>query len=130
MGRRQPTAWSGLIIFAAVLLMITGAFNVLYGFVALFKDEFLVPTTQGILVFDVTAWGWIILLLGAFQVLVALSVMSGQTWARAVGVVIAGVNALGQMAFLSAQPIWSVIIIALDVLVIYALIAHGREVKY
>ena len=130
MGRRQPTAWSGLIIFAAVLLMITGAFNVLYGFVALFKDEFLVPTTQGVLVFDVTAWGWIILLLGAFQVLVALSVMSGRTWARAVGVVIAGVNALGQMAFLNAQPIWSVIIIALDVLVIYALIAHGREVKY
>ena len=125
---REPTGWVGFVVFAALMLIVIGSFNVIYGLVALFKDDFLVATRQGLLVFDVTAWGWITLIAGGLQILIGLAILGGQTWARVMGVIFAALNAIAQLAFLSAQPIWSTIIIALDVLVIYALTVHGREI--
>ena len=88
-GRRQPTGWVGMVVFAGVMLLMLGGFQIVEGLVALFRDDFYV-----------------------------------------VGVIIAVFSALANLAFLPAYPIWSTIVIALDVLVIYALTAHGREVRY
>jgi hypothetical protein len=78
---------------------------------------------------DFTAWGWTHMLIGVVAVGAGLGVLMGQMWARVVGIVIAVISALANIAFLSAYPVWSTIIIAMDVLVIYALAVHGREVK-
>jgi hypothetical protein len=124
---REPTGWVGFVVFAGLMLVVIGGFNVIYGLVALFRDDVLVATRAGLLVFDVTAWGWITLIGGGLQILVVLAIFSGQVWARVIGVIFASLNAIAQLGFLPAQPIWSTIIIALDILVIYALTVHGRE---
>jgi len=125
----ERTGWVGFVVFAGLMLIVIGSFNVIYGLVALFENEFLVPTRQGLLVFDLTQWGWITLIFGGFQMLVGLAIFTGTVWARVLGVIAASLNAIAQLSFLSANPIWSTIIIALDVLVIYALTVHGREVS-
>jgi hypothetical protein len=125
----EPTGWVGFAIFAGILLIMAGGFNVIYGLVALFKDELLVATRGGLLAFDTTQWGWITLLFGIFQVAVGLGILAGQSWARLFGVIAASLNAIAQLALLPAQPVWSTIIIAMNVLVIYALTVHGRELR-
>jgi len=112
-------------MFAAIMLLMVGAFNALDGLVALLKDEVFVTTPAGLLVFDLTTWGWINLLLGIAQFAVGIALTKGAFWARMAGVVLVALNALGQLAFLSSYPIWSVIIIALDVIIIWALVVHG-----
>jgi uncharacterized membrane protein len=78
---------------------------------------------------DYTAWGWVHLLLGVVVALAGLALMVGQMWARVLGVVLALASAIVNIGFLAAYPVWSAMIIAIDVLVIYAIIVHGREVK-
>jgi hypothetical protein len=129
--RRQPTGWAGMVVFAGVMLMILGSFQIIEGFVALFKDEFyLVPRSGLLITMDFTAWGWTHILIGTVGVLTGVGVLLGQMWARVIGIGVAVLSALANLAFLSAYPIWSTIVIALDVIVIYALTVHGREVKY
>jgi hypothetical protein len=125
---REPTGWVGFIVFAGIMLIVVGSFNVIYGLVALFRDNVFVPTRGGLLVFDVTAWGWITLILGGLQFVVGLALFSGNILARVMGVILASLNAIAQLGFLTAQPVWSTIIIAVDVLIIYALTVHGREI--
>jgi hypothetical protein len=126
----EPTAWVGVVVFGGVMLMLSGGFQVMQGFVAILRDEFFYVTRSGLLItMDYTAWGWTHLILGLIAVGTGIGVLAGQMWARVVGIIIAVVSALVNLAFLSAYPIWSTIIIATDVLVIYALTMHGREVK-
>jgi len=125
--RREPTGWVGWAIFASVLMVLVGGFNIIYGLVALFDDQKLVATKSALVVFDFTTWGWVLLIIGIVQVFAAMAVFSGRLWGRIVGMVMAGLNAWGQIAFLQAQPVWSALIILVDVLVIYALTVHGRE---
>jgi hypothetical protein len=125
---REPTGWVGFVVFAGIMGIVVGSFNVMYGLVALFRDDVFVPTRGGLLVFDVTAWGWITLIIGGIQMLVGLALFTGNIWARVMGVVFASLNAIAQLGFLTAQPVWSTIIIAVDVLIIYSLTVHGREV--
>jgi hypothetical protein len=126
--RSGPTGWVGVVLFGGIMMLMVGGFQVIQGFVALFRDEYYLVSPNG-LVFEVdyTAWGWTHLLIGLIAVATGIGVMVGQTWARVVGIVIAVVSALVNIAFLAAYPIWSTIIIAIDVLVIYALAVHGRE---
>jgi hypothetical protein len=116
-------------IFAGTLLLLVGGFNVIYGLVALLKDQVLVASQAGLVAFDVTTWGWITLMVGIVQIAVGLGILGGQTWAIVAGVVIAVLNAFNQIAFLPAQPVWSTIIIAVDILIIYGLTVHGREIR-
>ncbi|KAA9162690.1 hypothetical protein FPZ12_011040 [Amycolatopsis acidicola] len=127
--REQPRAslWVGWIWFAATMMIITGLFNVIFGLVALFRKDYYVVGPNGLLLFNLTSWGWLHLVVGACAVLTGLALFSGATWARVVAVLLAGINALAQLAFLPASPAWSVIAIALDVLVIWAVVVHGRE---
>ncbi len=129
-GRRQPTGWVGLVVFAGVMLLMLGSFQAVEGVIALFRDEFYLTTKSGLVVpVDFDTYGWTHLLLGLIAVCTGLGILAGQMWARVVGIIIACLSALVNLAFLPAYPIWSVIVIAMDVLIIYALTAHGREVK-
>jgi hypothetical protein len=128
--RGKPTAWVGLVVFGGVMLMLAGGFQVMQGFVAILRDEYFYVTHNGLLITaDYTVWGWTHLILGLIAVGTGIGVLAGQMWARVTGIVIAVISALVNLAFLSAYPIWSTIIIATDVLVIYALTMHGSEVK-
>ncbi|WP_141579140.1 hypothetical protein [Actinomadura sp. WMMA1423] len=120
---RQDYQISGWLAFAGILSIVVGAFNVIDGVVALFKDNYYVANSGQLLVFDFTAWGWYWLVLGALQIIIGFGVLAGQMWARVVGIVFAFLAALGHLAFLAAFPIWSVLTIALCILMIYALIA-------
>jgi hypothetical protein len=118
---------SGWLAFAGTLALVIGAFNVIDGLVGLFKDDYYLVGDNQILVFNFTAWGWFWLILGAIQILVGFAIFAGQLWARAVGVVFAFLAAIGHLAFLQAFPVWSVLTIALCVLLIYALTAPSSK---
>jgi|SRR4051794_4202588 hypothetical protein len=126
----EGTAWAGWVVFGGVMLMMMGAFQIIEGLVALFDDGFYAVSSTGLVVeVNYNTWGWIHLVLGAIGVLVGIGLLAGNMAARIAGVVIAFLSALANLAFVSAYPVWSVILIALDVIVIYAITVHGRELK-
>ena len=130
-GRGGPTtAWSGWAAFAGVLLFMLGGFHVIAGIVGLVKDDYFLVSSSGLVIdVDYTVWGWTHLLLGLLILVSGLGVLSGNAAARAVAVVLAGLSALANLAFIEAYPIWSVVVITVDVLVIYALTVHGGELR-
>jgi hypothetical protein len=124
------TAWLGWVAFGAVMLIMMGAFQIIQGMVALFDDGFYAVDSNGLVVeVDYNTWGWLHLVIGLVGVLVGIGLLAGNLAARMAGVAIAFFSALVNLAFVSAYPVWSVILIALDVIVIYAIIVHGRELK-
>jgi hypothetical protein len=126
----EPTAWVSWVVFGGIMLIMVGAFQAIDGLVALFKDEYYVVRPDGLLVnVDFTAWGWTHLLLGILLVAAGAAVFSGRVWGRTIGVIAALLSAIVNFAFIAAYPAWSVLIITLDVLVIYALVAHGGEMR-
>jgi hypothetical protein len=127
----RATAWVGLIFFASIMLMLVGTIQFIQGLAALFNDEYYLVTRNGLLLkMDFTIWGWIHLLIGLAAVAASAGLLLAKTWARTVAIIIAAVSAIGNIVFLAAFPVWSVIVIAIDVLVIYAVSVHGREVRY
>jgi hypothetical protein len=127
-GNPDPTAWTGWVVFAAFMMIMVGSFQVIEGLVALFDDGFYRVTESGLVIdVDYNAWGWTHLLLGALLIATGVGVLAGNVLARTVAIGLAGFSALVNMVFIEAYPIWSILIITIDVLVIYALIVHGRE---
>lgn len=123
----EPGVWAqGLILFAAVMMFVGGGFQAIAGLAAIFENEFYTVTPNYVLEFDVTAWGWIHLLLGVIVIFAGYGLLSGQTWARVVGIVLASVSALVNFAFIPYYPFWSLAIIALDVFIIWALATQAR----
>lgn len=127
--KQEPTGWVGWIAFAGVLAIVLGAFQSLAGIVALFKNEVFVVGPLNVWILDYTTWGWIHLLWGIFLVLTGGAILSGKKWGRVVGVILAGVSALVNFAFIPMYPFWSIVIIALCVFVIFALTVHGDEIN-
>jgi hypothetical protein len=124
----DPTRWTGWIVFASFMMLLVGSFQVIQGLVALFDEGFYLVGRSGLVVdVDYNVWGWIHLLLGVVLLLSGVGVLAGNLVARTVAVIVAGLSALANMAFIGAYPIWSLVVITVDVLVIYALIVHGRE---
>ncbi|MBB5855601.1 hypothetical protein ACFQ05_36170 [Amycolatopsis umgeniensis] len=121
---------AGWIWFAGSITVMAGMFTLVEGLVALFDRNYYVLSPSGLLVFDLVGWGWIHLIVGTLAVIAGGALFSGATWARVVTVALAGINALGQLAFLSAYPVWGVVVIGLDVLVIWAVLVHGGEATY
>ena len=117
----------GWIAFAAVLLALAGVFNIVDGLAAVAKDNYVV---DDLLFGSLDAWGWFFIIWGVIQVVAAFAIISGQVWAALVGITTAFFNAIAQLAWLKHFPVWSTIIIAIDVLVIYGLTVYGgrREV--
>jgi hypothetical protein len=126
----QPSgAWAGWVAFAGIMLALIGFFDVLQGITALTNDDYFVVRSGQLLVFDFTAWGWILLIWGVLLILVGIGLFMGKGAARWAGVILAFVNAIAQVAFLAAFPIWSTIVIALDVFVLFALTARWQEAQ-
>lgn len=124
--REQSLAF-GFIMFAGVMMIVIGMFQALQGLVAIFEDTFYVVSPNYWLEFDVTAWGWIHLIAGIVVAAAGVSLLSGQTWARVVAIVVAGLSAFANFMFIPYYPVWSLVIIALNIIVIWAVAAHGRE---
>ncbi len=121
----RESAWvGGLTMFAAVMMLIVGILQALDGIAALVNDKVYVTTPDYIYAFDLTGWGWIHLLLGILVAVVGVAIMKGQTWARWVGIGLVGINLIANFLFIPYYPIWSLVIIALDVAVIAALATH------
>ena len=126
----QATGWVGWIVFSGILMVMLGMFQAVMGFVALFKDDFYLVARTGLVVsLDYTTWGWVHLLIGILAVCAGFGVLVGQMWARVFGIILALVSAVTNLVFIAAYPVWSTIVIVVDILVIFALSVHGREVK-
>jgi len=124
------TGWAGWVVFAAVFMMVSGMMNVLQGLAALFRDEAYWVTLGGAVVaFDVTTWGWIHLLFGIVLIIVGALLMKGSTFARVVGIGLVSLNLLAQFSWATLYPFWALLATAIDVVVIYALIVHGGELR-
>ena len=125
----EPSGWAvGFIAFAGVIMIMSGSFQAFAGLVGIFENEFYVKTPNYFLEMDATAWGWIHLLLGALVFFAGFAVLSGQTWGRVVGTTLAVLSALANFGFLPLYPFWAITIITLDVFIIWALVAHGRDI--
>src|SRR4029453_9849968 len=105
-----------------------GIFQALAGLVAIVDNEFYIATGNYLFQFDATTWGWIHLLLGLLVGFAGWGLLSGRTWARVVGITVAVLSAIAAFLWLPYYPLWALLIIALDVFVIWAIAAHGREV--
>ena len=124
------SGWTGWIVFAGVMMLMMGAFHVIQGLVALFQDTYYLVGQEGLVVqVDYTTWGWVHTILGAVVILAGIALLAGQMWARIVAIILAFGSALVNIAFLGAYPLWSLTMIAIDVLVIYAVTMHGSEMK-
>jgi uncharacterized membrane protein len=127
-GPPAARGWAGWVVFAGLLLIMLGTFQAIEGLVALFDEGYYLVRPSGlILSVSYTTWGWVHLVIGIVAVLTGLGLLAGNTLARVLGVVLAAVSAIVNRTFVEAYPVWSVIVIAIDVLVIYAIIVHGRE---
>ncbi|HSJ43164.1 MAG TPA: hypothetical protein VK923_00590 [Euzebyales bacterium] len=128
-GEASSTWASGIISFASILMILTGSLQALAGLIAIFGDDLYVATENYLFQFDTTTWGWIHLLIGLVVLLAGFGILFGQTWARAVGITLALISSIAFFLFLPYYPFWSLLIIALNVLIIWALAAHGGATK-
>jgi hypothetical protein len=125
-GRHADGHGYGLVLFASVLLVIVGCFNLIYGIAAIANSH--VFTANAHYVFgSLRTWGWLTLIIGALQVLAAGGVLAGNQFARWFAVAVVGLSAIDQMFFIPAYPFWSLMIIAVDVVALYGLCAYGSR---
>jgi hypothetical protein len=128
--RRDASGWVGWVVFAAVIAITMGAYEAIMGLVAIFNDEYYLVGSSGLVVsVDYTVWGWVHLLVGLAAVAAGVALLRGRSWGRVIVIGLAGLSALVNLGFLAAYPVWSVMVIAFDVIVIYALTVHWKELK-
>jgi hypothetical protein len=126
--KERVSPWAaGLTLFAAALMLVAGIWHALAGIAALFQDTIYVSAPEYVYTLDLTTWGWVHLLVGILVILAGVGVLSGQAWARAVGIVLACVSMIVNFVFVPHYPIWSMAIVALDVAVIWALASYRRD---
>src|SRR3954451_12430189 len=126
----EATGWVGWILFAGMMLILVGMFQFISGLVALFNHTYSAVNSNHLVVHaNYTAWGWTYLALGTLAFAAGYGVMAGRMWARIYAIFLATVSAVINLGFVNAQPVWSVMMITIDVLVIWALSVHGREVE-
>lgn len=128
--RRKDSAWTGWLTFASTMIGIVGVFQIANGLTAIFRSgTYVVGTDRLVVDVDYTVWGWVHLLLGLAAIGAAFGLLLGQTWARVVGIVMAVASAVTNLAFIPAYPVGSSVVIALDILIIYAIVVHGGELR-
>lgn len=127
MAGQRTTGWLGWVWFAGGMCVMLGFFNAIIGLVALFNDTLYVAGQNNLLVFDITTWGWIHLVIGVLQLIGGFGLFNGRM--RALVSLLLVVNAVAQMVWLPVYPVWSVLIIALDVVTLWAIIVHGGEAR-
>lgn len=123
---REPRFWSGMIAFAAFMLLLLGGFHFLGGLVAMLEDEqYLVGESDLLVETNYRVWGAAHMVIAVAMWMTGYGLFFRRTWARVVAVVVAGISALTNLAFLSANPWWFTMMIVIDILVIYAVTVHG-----
>jgi hypothetical protein len=116
----------GLVLFAGVLLLVIGFWNLIYGIAAIAQSHVFVANAHYVFG-NLRTWGWITLIIAALQILAGIGVMTGNQLARWAGIILAGLNAINQMFFIPAYPFWSLTIIAMDIVALYGLCAYGSK---
>ena len=116
----------GLVLFASILLLVIGCFNLIYGIAAVAQSHVFVANAHFVFG-DLRSWGWITLIFGCLQLLAAAGVLAGSQAARWFAVAVIALNAIDQMFFIPAYPFWSILIIAMDVIALYGLCAYGSR---
>jgi len=124
-GARQGEGY-WMIVFAVALLVTVGFFNLIDGIAAIANSHVFIANAHYV-VGDLRAWGWVVLILGALQVIAAVAILAGSQAARWFAVVVIGLNAIGQMLFIPAYPFWSLLIIAVDIVALWGLCAYGSR---
>jgi hypothetical protein len=128
-GYSQRTGWSGWIVFAAIMMIVAGSLNLLYGIIAAVNDEWVVWTNRADVYLDLSEWGWVHIILGGVVLLAGIGLLSGNILARAVAVIVASISLIANFFFIPVYPLWALIVITIDVLVIWAVTAHGSEMR-
>jgi hypothetical protein len=124
-GARQGEGY-WMIVFAVVLLVTVGFFNLIDGIAAIANSHVFIANAHYV-VGDLRAWGWVVLILGVLQLIAAIAILAGSQAARWFAVVVIGLNAIGQMLFIPAYPFWSLLIIAVDIVALWGLCAYGSR---
>lgn len=126
---RQGSAWAGWVGFAGWLMLIVGVIDFFEGLIAVIRGQYYVLTSQQIIVFNVQTWGWITLLWGIVLVCAGYALLARASWARWFAIVIASVTLIEQLGFVGSAtyPLWALAVVALTVVVLYALIVRWDE---
>ena len=119
----------GFILFAAIMMIMVGVFQALQGLIGIFENEFYVATRNYLFQFDATTWGWIHLILGVLVAFAGWGLLSGRTWARTVAIILAVISAITNFLFVPYYPFWALLLITLDIFVIWAVAAHGGDLR-
>jgi hypothetical protein len=129
MSERQASgAAVGWTMFAAFMMILIGSFHATAGLAGILEDEFYAVTPNYVFEFDATTWGWVHLIGGVIVLLAGFGLFSGAVWARTVGVIVATISAIVSFVWIPWYPVWSIVVIGVDVAVIWALTAHGRDI--
>lgn len=127
--RHEPSGWAiGFTGFAAFMMMMVGFFHAIVGIAGIVSRQIYFTTPNYIFRFDAVTWGWIHLIVGIIVLIAGFSLFSGAVWARTLGVILAVISTIANFAFLPYFPLWSALIIAVDIAVIWALTTHGRDI--
>jgi len=113
--------YSGWIAFAGVMMIILGSLDAFWGLAGILNDEIVIVGGRGSLIFDITTWGWIHLILGSLVALTGLGLLTGNTAARVAGIFFVSVNAIAQIVWFPAAPLWAMLMIILDTIILYQL---------
>jgi hypothetical protein len=127
-GMRAEPELSGWIVFAALMLVVAGGFDIVWGLAAVLNDQVVTVGGRGVLLWDFTVWGWVHIVMGAIFLLVAWGLFALKGWARWTAIFVATVNAMLQMTAITAFPLWAIMMIAIDVIIIYQLTARWERV--
>ncbi len=121
---REPAGVSGWIVFAGVIMLIMGFLDAMWGLAAIINNEVITVGGHGVVVWDITAWGWGHLILGTLVACTGLGLLAGQTWARVLGIFFVSLDLLVQFGTFTLFPLWSIMIIAIDIVILYQLTAR------
>ena len=129
-GRDMSSQWTGWIGFAAIMMAFIGAITFFEGLIAIIRDNYYVVTREHVFAFDVSTWGWIMLFWGVLLFLAALGLAAKSGWARWFTIIVLFINLLSQLSWLgnSQYPLWSLTIIALEIVVLFALTVRWKDV--
>jgi hypothetical protein len=122
----DTTQGAGWVAFAGIMVLIASVLNVIWGIAAIDKASFFIEDERFILS-DLSTWGWIILVIGVLQAIAAFSIFSGGSYGRWVGILSAGLGAIGALLSIPGYPFWSLCVFLIDVLVIYGLAVYGGQ---
>jgi len=128
--RLPASNWTGWVVFGAAMLIFIGVTHVAQGLLNLLDDDYTLVTSDGLAVeISLTALGWLQIFLGALGIVIGIGAIRGNRIALIAAVFIAGISAITQLTFIAAYPVWSLVVITFDVLVIFSIVAHGRDMK-